>query len=111
MSALTLFEHPAPPAPQSRDGGLLATRLAGKHAALITGHFVIPAREGRYAELPDALPEALANALRTRGVTQLYAHQREAWDAAQRGEHVVVATPDRLRQDRSATPCPSSPPR
>ena len=45
MSALTLFEHPAPPAPRIRDGGLLATKLAGKHAALITGHFLIPGRE------------------------------------------------------------------
>ena len=82
MSALTLFEHPAPPAPQLRDGGLLATRLAGKHAALITGHFVLPGREGRYAELPESLPPALAKALQTRGVTQLYAHQREAYEHA-----------------------------
>ncbi|UHQ18702.1 DEAD/DEAH box helicase [Lysobacter sp. KIS68-7] len=91
--ALTLFEPPVPPAPRIGDGGALATRLAGKHAALITGHFVLPGREGRYAELPDALPLALAAALRSRGVSQLYAHQREAWDAAQRGEHLVVATP------------------
>jgi DEAD/DEAH box helicase domain-containing protein len=54
---------------------------------------VLPGREGRYADLPDALPAALAGALRSRGVAQLYAHQREAWDAAQRGEHLVVATP------------------
>ncbi|HVQ32821.1 MAG TPA: DEAD/DEAH box helicase, partial [Lysobacter sp.] len=92
-SALTLFEPPAPPAPRILDGGLLATRLAGKHAALITGHLVLPGREGRYAELPADLPEKLAGALRARGVSQLYAHQREAWDAAQRGEHLVVATP------------------
>jgi len=91
--ALTLFEPPAPPAPRIHDGGALATRLAGKHAALITGHFVLPGREGRYADLPDALPCSLAAALRSRGVSQLYAHQREAWDAAQRGEHLVVATP------------------
>ena len=67
MSALTLFEHPAPPAPRIRDGGVLATRLAGKHGALITGHFVLPGREGRFAELPDDLPPALAAALRSRG--------------------------------------------
>ena len=29
---------------------------------------------------------------RRSGSTQLYAHQREAWDAAARGEHVVVTT-------------------
>ena len=72
MSALTLFEHPAPPAPRIRDGGVLATRLAGKHGALITGHFVLPGREGRFAALPDDLPPALATALRSRGVSQLY---------------------------------------
>ena len=92
-SAMTLFETPAPPAPRIGDGGLLATRLAGKHAALITGHFVLPGREGRYAPLPEALPDKLAAALRSRGMTQLYAHQRDAWEAAQRGEHLVVATP------------------
>jgi superfamily II DNA/RNA helicase len=93
MSAMTLFDPPAPPVPRIRDGGLLATRLARKHQGLITGHFVLPGREGAYADLPEALPERLAAALRTRGVSQLYAHQRAAWDAAQRGEHLVVATP------------------
>ena len=39
------------------------------------------------------MPEKLAAALRARGVSQLYAHQREAWDAVQRGGHVVIATP------------------
>lgn len=32
-------------------------------------------------------------ALHSRGVEQLYAHQAEAWDAVQRGGHVVLATP------------------
>jgi ATP-dependent helicase YprA (DUF1998 family) len=39
------------------------------------------------------LPEALQRALRARGVTQLYAHQAEAWEAAQAGRHVLIATP------------------
>src|SRR5207342_946089 len=92
MSSLSLFAPPPLPSPLV-DGGFLATRLAGKHAALITGHFVLPGRQGRYADLPEALPERLAAALRARGVTQLYAHQAEAWNALQRGGHVVVATP------------------
>ncbi|MFZ2755023.1 MAG: DEAD/DEAH box helicase, partial [Lysobacteraceae bacterium] len=39
------------------------------------------------------LPQALAAALRTRGLSQLYSHQAEAWEATQRGEDVVVVTP------------------
>jgi DEAD/DEAH box helicase domain-containing protein len=92
MSALSLFAPPSLPQPPV-DGGYLATRLAGKHASLVTGHFVRPGREGRYAELPTGLPPKLAAALRARGVTQLYAHQAEAWEAAQARKHVVVATP------------------
>ncbi|QSX78076.1 DEAD/DEAH box helicase [Agrilutibacter solisilvae] len=91
-SALSLFAPPPLPAPKA-DGGALATRLAGKHAGLVTGHFVLPGREGVYADLPADLPEALAAALRARGVGRLYAHQAQAWDAVQRGGHVVIATP------------------
>src|SRR5678815_3263371 len=32
-------------------------------------------------------------ALRSRGISQLYSHQRAAWDASARGDHVVVVTP------------------
>lgn len=92
MSALSLFAPPSLPQP-SVDGGYLATRLAGKHASLVTGHFLLPGREGRYAKLPTELPPKLVAALRARGMTQLYAHQAEAWSAVQDGKHVVVATP------------------
>lgn len=44
-------------------------------------------------DLPDTLPEALKAALQTRGISRLYAHQRQAWGTVQRGSHVVVATP------------------
>jgi len=44
-----------------------------------------PARDARYAPLPDALEAAI-------GVDRLYTHQRAVWDAAERGEHVLVAT-------------------
>ncbi len=41
------------------------------------------------APLPDSLE---ARVRRATGVAELYAHQRETWDAATRGEHVVVTT-------------------
>lgn len=93
MASLPVFAPPTPPAPRLRDGASLAARLAQKHAGLVTGHFVLPGREGRYADLPADLPPRLAAALRARGVERLYAHQAEAWAATRRGEHVVVATP------------------
>ncbi|GAB3727295.1 DEAD/DEAH box helicase [Luteimonas pelagia] len=77
----------------ARDGGTLATRLRRKYLDRVTGHFVIPANAGRSAPLPDDLPAPLARALRSRGIESLHSHQAEAWDAARRGEHVVVATP------------------
>jgi DEAD/DEAH box helicase domain-containing protein len=74
-------------------GAAMARRLQGKYADRITGAFTLPAREGRYAPFPADLPHRLERALRDRGVAQLYSHQADAWDAAQRGEDVVVVTP------------------
>src|SRR6478735_7602141 len=47
------------------------------------------ARDARTAPLPDELDPRVRDAI---GVTQLYAHQRAAWDAAERGENVMVTT-------------------
>ena len=74
-------------------GHLLAPRLARKYPDRVTGAFVVPAREGRFVELPADLPMAIANALRARGRDRLYSHQGACWDAVQRGEDVVVVTP------------------
>jgi DEAD/DEAH box helicase domain-containing protein len=71
----------------------LAERLQRRYAERITGAVSIPARAGSYVEIPDDLPDALKLALQARGLHRLYSHQREAWDAAQRGEDVVVVTP------------------
>ena len=51
-----------------------------------------PAREPRLEPLPDDLDPRLASALVATGVTALYRHQAEAWEAARRGENVVVTT-------------------
>nr|WP_231120394.1 DEAD/DEAH box helicase [Lysobacter tabacisoli] len=75
------------------DGAQLGARLARRYGDRITGHFTIPGRAGDYAALPDDLPPALAAALRARGIDRLYAHQAQAWQAAQRGEHLAIVTP------------------
>src|SRR4051794_35968331 len=51
-----------------------------------------PPREARLAPLPEALHSAVREALAAQGVEALYGHQAEAWDAAARGEHLVVTT-------------------
>src|SRR6185312_16659032 len=75
------------------DGLTLAQRLTQRYAACITGAFLVPGQEGSFAPLPDDLPPALAQALRSRGIAQLYSHQAQAWKAAQSGEHVAIVTP------------------
>src|SRR5690606_42147071 len=92
LAPLSAFDSPALPVPAG-DGASFAVRLAGKYQGRVTGHFVQPGREGRYAPLPEDLPERLAAALRARGVEQLYAHQAQAWEAVNAGGHVVLATP------------------
>jgi DEAD/DEAH box helicase domain-containing protein len=52
----------------------------------------IPAREARTEPLPPDLHPKLRAALASQGIERLYVHQAEAWEAAQRGEHVIVTT-------------------
>ncbi len=51
-----------------------------------------PQREACEAPFPDALDERVREALVARGVTALYTHQLAAWQAASRGENVIVTT-------------------
>jgi DEAD/DEAH box helicase domain-containing protein len=48
------------------------------------------AREPILEPLPDGLHPALRDGLRAAGITELYAHQAEAWDAAAQGPLVVT---------------------
>ncbi|HEY7412386.1 MAG TPA: DEAD/DEAH box helicase [Vicinamibacteria bacterium] len=52
-----------------------------------------PPEPAQHADFPEELHPRLRAALRARGVERLYTHQREAYDAARRGENVVVVTP------------------
>jgi DEAD/DEAH box helicase domain-containing protein len=51
-----------------------------------------PARDARVEQLPSDLDPRVASALTANGITALFRHQAEAWDAARRGENVVVTT-------------------
>lgn len=61
-------------------------------AGNIVQWYVDEAREPLYAGFPPDLHPALAAALRGRGISSLYAHQMDAWDAVRHGEHIVVVT-------------------
>jgi DEAD/DEAH box helicase domain-containing protein len=52
----------------------------------------VSARGPVVARLPDRLHPRLLEALERRGLTGLYAHQADAFAAAERGEHVIVST-------------------
>ncbi|MGH2592979.1 MAG: DEAD/DEAH box helicase, partial [Anaerolineae bacterium] len=52
----------------------------------------LPARAARCAPAPAALDPRLIDALRTRGIDQLYTHQGAAIESALRGENPVVVT-------------------
>ncbi len=68
------------------EGLLQEVRLNSDEVAHLTTE---PEREARFAPLPESLDPRVREAI---GVPQLYAHQRAAWDAAARGENVMVTT-------------------
>jgi DEAD/DEAH box helicase domain-containing protein len=53
----------------------------------------LPAREARYAPLPEGMDAQLIGALQSRGIHRLYSHQRDAFDALAKGRSIVVVTP------------------
>ncbi len=69
---------------QLRDG-------AGDFGRVEAAH-TVPARPARTAPYPDWVTPALRAALESRGILDLYVHQRRAADRLHDGRHVVVAT-------------------
>src|SRR5574341_854188 len=45
------------------------------------------------APFPSSLDPRIAEALRARGINELYSHQARAWELIEKGHHVVVVTP------------------
>jgi DEAD/DEAH box helicase domain-containing protein len=66
-----------------------ADLLQGEEIAYVGAE---PPREAQTAPLPAELHPRLRDALAAQGIDELYTHQRETWDAARRGEHVVITT-------------------
>jgi DEAD/DEAH box helicase domain-containing protein len=53
---------------------------------------VEPSRPARTEAFPDDLDPRVASALVAQGITALYRHQAEAWEALRAGGHVIVTT-------------------
>ena len=64
-----------------------------RYAPCIAAWRTIPAQEAVTAPMPEALDPRLTRAMAQRGVTQLYSHQADAFDAIEKGRHTVVVTP------------------
>src|SRR5215468_9426414 len=60
---------------------------------LITATRHFEAKPAVFAPFPSSLDPRLVEALRGRGIQQLYSHQARAFEAVAKGEHVVVVTP------------------
>src|SRR6266700_1141236 len=60
---------------------------------LITATRHFQAKPAVYAPFPSSLDPRLVEALRSRGVPQLYSHQARAFETVAKGENLVVVTP------------------
>ncbi|MCG2783968.1 MAG: DEAD/DEAH box helicase [Anaerolineae bacterium] len=76
----------------SFDDFLHHLRQDGLTAPNVSHWQVFPARAADLRPLPPELPRPLFESLAKSGIQALYSHQAEAWDAAQRGENIVLAT-------------------
>src|SRR3954463_1404150 len=91
------------PATRSRSDGALDAaleRIGGREIDRpdtpdlpVTAVRRLPAVAAQLAPFPHALDARLTDALRARGVEQLYTHQAQAIDHALAGRHAVVITP------------------
>jgi DEAD/DEAH box helicase domain-containing protein len=69
---------------------LLTSRETGP---LITAKRHFDARPAVFAPFPSSLDPRLVEALKARGIGQLYSHQARAFEVVAKGEHLVVVTP------------------
>jgi len=59
----------------------------------ITALRQFPARPPVLVPFPSSVDPRLTDALRARGISQLYSHQGKSWELIEKGHHVVVVTP------------------
>ena len=84
------------PARAKASVGVVAT-VAPAWQEIVSGeglaHLAVePPRAGRTEPFPDDLDPRVASALIAQGITALYTHQAETWEALRAGGHAIVAT-------------------
>ena len=86
-------EHVGDSISREEDAVRLKRRLAARYPGRIAGELAQPASPACWADLPGDLDPRLGAALHAREIRRLYDHQRQAYDLARAGRHLVVATP------------------
>ncbi|MGZ4751344.1 MAG: DEAD/DEAH box helicase [Oryzihumus sp.] len=89
-----MTEHVLPPVADARfDPVATLEQLAGgrRRERLVHVH-TVPARQEQLAPWPEWVAPPVWSAFASSGITSLWAHQREAADAARAGAHVVIST-------------------
>src|SRR3989442_11506498 len=75
-------------------GGILDDLLTSPSTGpCITATRHVPAQPPVLVPFPASLDPRIGDALRARGIDELYSHQGHAWDLIAKGQHVVVVTP------------------
>jgi len=70
-----------------------ALKADGRFRQNLTAWHTVAACPPRYAGFPDNLNPRLVEALKARGISDLYTHQREAIESVLNGENICVVTP------------------
>jgi len=68
-------------------------RETSEIAGNVTHWHTIPAKDPIHAAFPESMHPMLQDALRAKGIEQLYLHQAQTFDAAAAGRHTVTVTP------------------
>jgi DEAD/DEAH box helicase domain-containing protein len=83
--------------PWQREHGVEAVLEHWRGNRHVGPHFVLdaelPSSEAAFAPFPDTLASPIVQALKARGLSQLYTHQAQAFELSQAGTDFVVATP------------------
>ena len=92
-----ILEFRRPAAPWQKASGVDAVLADWRNDPKLYRHFALDetlaAKPASVVDIPAELSPALADALRRRGIRQLYTHQVDAYQRVRNGEHIVVATP------------------
>ncbi len=59
----------------------------------VTHWEVVPAQPGTYVDIPSSVDPRIRAALASRGITRIYSHQAETWEAVRQGKSVVIVSP------------------